>query len=89
MKNHVARVSAFRETTVEIRKPVSGRAPETLKCGSSRHDQIPAPPSNDSLSALACVIVLPGGTLWVSQTLPPIEEPLPIVTGRGWLRRHR
>jgi hypothetical protein len=80
VKHHVVRVSAFGETTVEIGKPVSRRAPETLKWGSPRHDQIPAPPSNDSRSAFACVIVLPGGTLRVSQTLPPIYEPLPIVT---------
>ena len=28
----------------------------------------------------ACVTRLPGGTPWVSQTLPPMEEPFPMVT---------
>lgn len=37
--------------------------------------QIPAPPSNASLCALACVTRLPGGTLRVSHTLPPMVEP--------------
>jgi hypothetical protein len=46
MKHHVVRVSAFRETTVEIRKPVSRRALQASKCGSQRHDQFPAPPSS-------------------------------------------
>ena len=32
-----------------------------------------------SLCAFACVMLLPGGTLCVSQTLPPIDEPLPMV----------
>ncbi len=42
--------------------------------------QIPAPPSNTSLRACACVTLLPGGTLRVSQTLPPMVDPRPIVT---------
>jgi hypothetical protein len=46
-----------REKTVETREPVSRRAPQTLKCGSPRHDQIPAPPSKDSLRALAWVML--------------------------------
>ena len=29
--------------------------------------------------ARAWVMLLPGGTLCVSQTLPPIDEPLPMV----------
>ena len=42
--------------------------------------QIPAPSSKVSLRACACVTLLPGGTSRVSQTLPPIDEPRPIVT---------
>lgn len=33
-----------------------------------------------SLTRLAWVTLLPGGTLRVSQTLPPMVEPLPMVT---------
>ena len=50
-------------------------APDWLSIG-----QIPAPSSNASYLAFAWVMMLPGGTSRVSQTLPPIDEPLPIVT---------
>lgn len=40
---------------------------------------MPLPSSRISFLAKACVTMLPGGTLCVSQTLPPIEEPRPIV----------
>ena len=40
---------------------------------------MPAPPSNTSLRTCACVMLLPGGTLRVSQTLPPMVEPRPMV----------
>src|SRR3546814_14803673 len=33
----------------------------------------PSPQSGMSLTRLACVTLLPGGTLRVSQTLPPLE----------------
>ena len=41
--------------------------------------QIPEPPTKSSLRSLACEILLSGGQLRVSQTFPPITEPLPIV----------
>ena len=80
LEHHLVRVAAFSETAVELGQSVPGCAPKISKCGLPRHDQIPAPPSNDSLRALAWVMLLPAGTLWVSQTLPPIEAPLPMVT---------
>ncbi|MNT00882.1 hypothetical protein D3C72_1353280 [compost metagenome] len=42
--------------------------------------QPPSPQSGMSLTRLACVTLLPGATLRVSQTLPPMVDPLPIVT---------
>ena len=42
---------------------------------------VPPPPSSTRSSrAIACAMRLPGGTLRVSQTLPPIDAPRPIVT---------
>jgi MFS family permease len=56
-----------------------GRKPVLLLLTSSRGGppQIECPPS--FAWVLACVMRLPGGTLSVSQTLPPIDEPRPIV----------
>ncbi len=55
---------------------------EGLTVGQDRHwteAQIPPPPSNTSLRACTWVTLDPGGTLRVSQTLPPIVEPRPMV----------
>ena len=41
--------------------------------------QIPEPPTKSSPRSLACEMLLSGGQLRVSQTLPPITDPLPIV----------
>ena len=46
---------------------------------SQRVHQMPEPLSKASLRTWACETLLPGGTLWVSQTLPPMTEPRPIV----------
>ena len=62
------------------RKAGARCAPQVLNRGSPGHDQIPAPSSNDSLRALAWDMLLSRGTSRVSHTLPPIDEPLPIVT---------
>jgi hypothetical protein len=45
----------------------------------NRTVQIPPPLSKTSLRACNWVTLLPGGTLRVSQTLPPIVDPRPIV----------
>ncbi|EXI71525.1 MAG: hypothetical protein AW07_03587 [Candidatus Accumulibacter sp. SK-11] len=41
---------------------------------------IPPPPSSTSFLDTAWVRKLPGGMLCVSQTLPPIDDPRPMVT---------
>jgi hypothetical protein len=41
---------------------------------------MPPPLSNDSLCAFAWVTTLPGGMSRVRHTLPPMDEPFPIVT---------
>lgn len=41
--------------------------------------QIPEPPSNTSSRSGAWLMKLPAGTLRVSQTLPPMLEPRPMV----------
>jgi hypothetical protein len=46
---------------------------------SVRGTQIPVPPSKVSVRLCACVMRLPGGTLCVTQTLPPMLDPRPMV----------
>ena len=41
----------------------------------SETTHIPPPPSSTSFRDTAWVRKLPGGMLWVSQTLPPIDDP--------------
>ena len=41
---------------------------------------MPEPASKSSLRSSACETLLPGGTLLVSHTLPPMTDPRPIVT---------
>jgi hypothetical protein len=59
---------------------ISSRAHNLDLSGACAIDpQIPAPLSNSSLRTCAWLMTLPGGTLRVSQTLPPMLEPRPMV----------
>ena len=71
------RSAARSETRVSIQAP---RITDARTGGRARRDdQPPSPQSGMSLTKLAWVTLLPGATLRVSQTLPPMVDPLPMV----------
>jgi hypothetical protein len=80
LEDHIAAIDRLSKQPHEPERALFADASESGKPSRLKPRHIPAPPSKDSLRAFACVILLPGGTSWVSQTFPPIEEPLPIVT---------
>lgn len=73
--------SAQRKHNRQGKHDVVGRQAHNfdLSGGYAIDRQIPAPLSNRSLRTCAWLMTLPGGTPRVSQTLPPMLEPRPMV----------
>lgn len=74
-----ADVDALVAALLRLQSDRPGSITRSAAAPDRRRAYMPPPSSKDSLRALACVTLVSGGTLCVSQTLPPMDEPRPMV----------